>query len=159
MADFIFNVALGRIAEYHNRVDQSDPTNAALVVVAINTTETDANLRDLDTLAAVLANANTDEVANTGYARIVLDQDDLAAVSPDDANDRMDLDLADFEFGAITDDDVDWTDLLLCYDPDTTGGDDTAIIPLICFDFPITVDGSSITAQLNAAGYFRAAQA
>lgn len=156
MTDFIFNIAKGRVAELYNRVDQSDPTNAVLVVVAINTTEADDTLGDLDTLALVLANANTAEVANTGYARLVLDDTDLAAISPDDTNNRMDLDLADFDFGAITDDDVDWTDLIICYDPDSTGGDDTAIVPLAQFDFPITIDGSNVTATLNAAGFFRA---
>lgn len=156
MSDFVFNIAKGRVAELYNRVDQSDPTNAVLVVVAINTTATDAVLRDLDTLALVLANANTAEVANTGYSRIVLDQDDLAALAPDDSNDRMDLDLADFDFGAITDDDVDWTDLLICYDPDSTGGDDSAIIPLTCHDFPMEIDGSNVSAELNAAGFYRA---
>lgn len=156
MADQVFNVALGRIVELFNRVDQNDPTNAALVWVAINTSATDATLKDLDTLAAVLADGNTAEVANTGYARVVLDQDDVATISPDDANDRFDLDLADVDFGAITDDDVDWTDLLLCYDPDSTGGTDANIIPLIQFDFPVTIDGSNITAQVNASGVFRA---
>lgn len=156
MGDFVFNIAKGRVAEFYNRVDQSDPTNAVLVVVVINTTETDGNLQDLDTLALVLANANTVEVANTGYARIILDDTDLAAFAPDDGNDRVDLDLADFEFGAITDDDVDWTDILICYDPDSTGGDDTNIIPLTQHDFVVSIDGSSVTAQLAAAGFYRA---
>ena len=156
MTDFIFNVAKGRVAELYNRVDVSDPTNAVLVVVAINTTATDATLIDLDTLAAVIADVNTVEVANTGYARIVLDQDDLAAFAPDDTNDRVDLDLADFAFGAITDDDVDWTDLIICYDSDSTVGTDSDIVPLCQYDFPITIDGSSVTAVLNAAGFFRA---
>lgn len=157
MADFVFNVAKGRVAEFVNRVENSDPTNAVLVVVAINTSATDATLKDLDTLSAVLADANTAEVANTGYSRIVLDQDDTSALSPDDTNDRMDIDLADFAFGAITDDDVDWTDLLICYDSDSTGGTDANIIPLTCHDFAVTIDGSSVTAQLNAAGFYRAA--
>lgn len=155
MADFVFNIAKGRVTEYCHRVDQNDPTNAVLVVVVINTSATDATLKDLDTLAAIEADANTAEVTNSGYARIVLDQDDVAAVAADDANDRMDIDLADFEFGAITAGDG-WTDILICYDPDSTGGDDSAIIPLTCHDFAVTPDGSSITAQLNAAGFFRA---
>lgn len=156
MADFVFNVAKGRVAELVHRVENSDPTNAVLAVVAINTSATDDTLGDLDTLAAVLANGDTAEVANTGYSRIVLDQDDTAALSPDDSNNRMDIDLADFEWGAITDDDVDWTDIIICYDPDSTGGDDSAIIPLCQYDFAITIDGSSVTTQLNAAGFFRA---
>lgn len=155
MADFVFNIAKGKVREYHDRVAANDPTNSALVVVAINTSAADATLIDLDTLAAIEADANTEEVTNTGYSRIVLTDADLSASSPDDANDRVDLDFADLEFGAITDDDVDWTDLILCYDSDTTGGTDANIIPLILFDFPITIDGSSVTAQLNAAGYLR----
>lgn len=155
MADFVFNIAKGRVAELFNRVDQNDPTNAVLVVVAINTTATDATLKDYDTLAAVLGDANTAEVANTGYSRVVLDQDDVA-FSVDDTNDRVDLDIADIEWGAITDDDVDWTDILICYDSDSTGGTDANIIPLTCHDFAVTIDGSSITTQINAAGFFRA---
>lgn len=156
MTDFVFNIAKGRVGGYYDRVDNNDPANSALVAVAINTTATDATLIDLDTLAAVIADANTVEAANTGYARIVLTDADLSGQTPDDANDRSDFDFPDLEFGAITDDDVDWTDILICYDPDTTGGTDANIIPLTCHDFAVTIDGSSITAQLNAAGFFRA---
>ena len=156
MGDFVYNVALGRVAEFYNRVDQNDPTNAALVVVAINTTATDATLKDLDTLAAVLANEDTVEAGNTGYARKVLDQDDLAALAADDANDRVDLDVADIEWGAITDDDVDWTDIIICYDPDTTGGDDSAIIPLTQHDHTVSIDGNAVVTQLATAGFYRA---
>lgn len=156
MGDFAFNIAKGRAVELYNRVKVSDPTNAVLVAVAINTTATDAVLKDLDTLALVLANVNTAEVANTGYARIVLDQDDLNAIAPDDTNDRFDLDIPDLNWGAIADDDVDWTDVLLCYDPDSTAGDDSTIIPLSCHDYAITIDGSSLVTEINAAGFYRA---
>lgn len=153
MSDFVFNIAKGKIREYHDRVAGNDPTNAAFVIVAINTATADATLIDLDTLAAVLADGGTAEAANTGYARIVLDDGDLSASSPDDGNDVVDLDFADLDFGAITDDDVDWTDLVFCYDSDTTGGTDANIIPMIQFDFAISIDGSQVQALLNAAGY------
>jgi hypothetical protein len=156
MAASVFNISKGRVVEFANRVDVSDPTNAVFVVVALNSTATHATLRDLDTLALVIADVNTVEAANTGYARIVLDQDDITTISPDDANDRFDVDLADFEFGAITDDDVDWTHLVLCYDSDSTGGTDTNIVPMLLFDFAVTIDGSAVTAQVNASGVFRA---
>lgn len=158
MADFIFNVAKGRAVELVHRVDQSDPTNAVLVWVAINTSADDSVLEDLDTLAAVLANGDTAELGNTGYARQVLDDTDVAAISTflDDANDRYDVDLPDVDFGAITDDDVDITDLLLCYDPDSTGGADSAIIPIAQYDFPVEIDGSDVVAEVNASGAFRA---
>lgn len=155
MADFVFNIAKGRVAELFERVAQNDPTNAALVVVAIDTSATDATLKDYDTLAAVLGDANTAEVTNTNYARKVLTDSDLSAISPDDTNDRMDLDFADQTWSAVAAGDG-WTDLLICYDGDTTGGTDANIIPLTCHDFSVTPDGSDITAQLNAAGFFRA---
>jgi len=158
VADKIFNIALGRIAELYNRVDLSDPTNAVLVLVAINTSATDATLIDLDTLAAIEADANTAEVTNSNYARIVLDDSDLTAFSPDDTNDRVDLDIPDQTWTAIAAGDA-WTDLVLCYDSDSTAGSDSNIVPLILFDFAVTPDGSDITAQINAAGFFRAVQA
>ena len=155
MADFVFNVAKGRVAELYNRVDTNDPANSALIIVAINTTATDAVLRDLDTLAAVLANVDTAEVTNTNYARKVLTDADISALTIDDGNDRVDLDIADQTWAAIAAGTA-WTDLLICYDNDTTGGTDANIIPLTLHDFAITPDGSDIVAQIAAAGFFRA---
>jgi hypothetical protein len=153
MADFTFNIGKGRVAELYNRVDQSDPTNAVLVIVAINTSATDATLKDYDTLAAVLADADTAEVTNTNYARIVLDDTDLGALTVDDTNDRMPCDLADQTFSSIAAGDA-WTDLLVCYDSDSTGGTDANIVPLTCHDFEKTPDGSDIVVQI--ADFFRA---
>lgn len=156
MGDFVFNVAKGRVNELVNRVANNDPANSAIIIVAINTSETDGNLQDLDTLAAVLANGNTAELGNTGYARVVYTDSDLSTVTPDDTGNQQEADIPDIEFGAITDDDVDFTDLLVCYDSDTTSGDDSNIVPLTCHDFPIEVDGSEVIATINADGFFRA---
>ncbi len=155
MADLVFNVAKGRVAELYNRVDTNDPTNAVLVIVAVNTTATDATLRDYDTLAAVTGDANTAEVTNTNYARKVLTDSDLTAFAPDDTNDRVDLDFADQTWSAVASGDA-WTDLLVCYDSDSTGGADSAIVPCTLHDFAVTPDGSDITAEIDAAGFFRA---
>ena len=155
MSDFVFNIAKGRAAELYNRVAQNDPANSALVMVVINTTALDATLLDLDTLAAILADANTAEVTNTNYARKVLTDADLAAFSPDDTNDRVDLDVADQTWTAVTAGDG-WTDVVICYDPDTTGGTDSDLIPLTCHDFTVTPDGNDITAQIAATGFYRA---
>ena len=155
MGDFVFNVAKGRVAEFYNRVDQSDPTNAVLVIVAIDTSATDATLKDLDTLSAVLADANTAEVTNTNYARKVLSDSDLSALTVDDTNDRIDLDISDQTWSEVAAGDS-WTDLLICYDSDSTGGTDANIIPLTCHDFSVMPDGSDITAQIATAGFYRA---
>lgn len=153
MADFVFNIAKGRVAELYNRVATNDPANSAIVVVAIVTTATDATLRDYDTLSAVLGDVNTAEATNTNYARIVLTDTDLAALTVDDTNDRMPTDLADQTFSAIAAGD-NWTDILICYDNDTTGGTDANIIPLTFHDFAVTPDGSDLVVQI--ADFYRA---
>lgn len=154
MADFVFNIAKGRVAELYNRVQTNDPANSALVIVAINASATDATMTDYDTLAALLADVNVAEVTNTGYSRIVLTDADLAALSVDDTNDRMPCDIADQTFTAISAGDA-WTDLVICYDGDTTAGTDANLIPLTCHDFAITPDGTDIVAQV--ADFYRAA--
>lgn len=155
MADFVYNIAKGRVAELYNRVDLSDPANAVLVIVAIDTATADATLRDLDALSNVTGDAGTAEVTNTNYARKVLDDTDLTAFAPDDTNDRVDLDFADQTWTAVAAGDS-WTDLLVCYDSDSTGGTDANIVPCTQHDFAVTPDGSDITAQLATAGFFRA---
>ena len=156
MADQVFNIALGRVAELYNRVDLSDPTNAALIIVVLATSgiETDAVLKDKDDLAAVVA-GTTNEVTNTNYARKVLTDADIVAFAPDDTNDRVDLDIPDQTWTAVAAGDG-WNDLLVCYDSDTTGGTDANIVPLTMHDFVVTPDGSDITAQIAAAGFYRA---
>lgn len=155
MADFVFNIAKGRVAELYNRVDQNDPANSALIVVAVVSTATDAVMRDYDTLSALLGDANVAEATNSGYARKTLTDADLSAMAPDDTNDRMDLDIADQTWTAVAAGD-NWTDLVICYDNDTTGGTDANLIPLTLHDFSVTPDGSDITAQIAAAGFYRA---
>lgn len=46
------------------------------------------------------------------------------------------------------------TDLLFCYDSDTTAGTDANIVPLTCHPFAITPDGSDVTAAVT--DFFRA---
>lgn len=155
MADQILNIALGRIAELYNRVDLNDPTNAALIILVVSSTDTDALVKDVDDVAELLALALTAEVTNTNYARKTLVDTDLVAFAPDDTNDRVDLDIADQTFSAIAAGD-NWTDLVIAYDNDTGAGTDANIVPLAWYDFVITPDGSDITAVIDAAGFFRA---
>jgi len=156
MADQIFNIALGRMAELYNRVDLNDPTNAALIIVILATAgiETDAVLKDKDDLAAVVA-GTTNEVTNTGYARKTLTDTDLVAFAPDDTNDRVDLDIPDQTWTGVAAGDG-WNDFIVCYDSDTTGGTDANIVPGTMHDFVVTPDGSDITAQIATAGFYRA---
>ena len=159
MSDFVFNIAKGRVVEYYNRAENNDPTNSALIIVLLATTglESDAVLKDMDSLAAVVAGA-TNESTNTGYARKVLESVELAALpAPDDTNDRYDIDIPDQTWTAVANDGTGAiSKLLVCYDSDTTAGTDSNIIPLTSHDFAVTPDGSDIVAQIAAAGFFRA---
>lgn len=158
MADGVFNIAKGRVNELVARVDGNDPTNAGLVVVLLQaSSEADATLEDYDTLAALLGGSNS-EADFTNYARKVLTDPDVTAPTPDDTNNRQEADIADQTWssaGGASNNTLD--KLVVCYDPDTTGGADTALVPLTHHDFDITTNGGDITATINAAGFFRAA--
>lgn len=155
MADFVFNIAKGRVAELYNRVDSNDPANSALIVVAIDANgDTDGTMRDRDDLSALLG-GTANEVTNSGYARKVLTDSDLTAFAPDDANDRVDLDIPDQTWTAVGAGTA-WTDIVICYDNDTTGGTDSNIVPLTLHDFAVTPSGGDITMQVAAAGFYRA---
>lgn len=156
MADQIFNIALGRVAEFYNRIDNNDPANSAFIIAGINTADTDAAIKDVDDLAALLALASTAEVTNTNYARKVLTDTDIVAFAPDDTNDRVDLDIPDQTWTGVASGD-NWTDLIICYDSDTTGGADANIIPCTHHDFVVTPNGGDITMQVPATGFYRAA--
>lgn len=156
MANFVLNIAKGKVAEYAARVNANDPTNSVLVMAAFNTAAADSVIIDLDTLAAIEANASTAEVTNSGYSRKTIDNSGSITITVDDTNDRTDVDMPDQTFSAIAAGDA-WTDILIAYDSDSTGGTDANIVPCTWHDFAITPDGSDITVQLNAAGFFRAA--
>lgn len=155
MANLILNIALGSMAEWYKNVDGNNPANSALIVIAWNTTATDAVIKDLDTVAALEAEVNTAEVTNAGYARKTLTDVDLVAFAPDDTNDRVDLDIPDLTWTAVVAGTA-WTDLSVNYDNDTTVGTDANITPGTWHDFAVTPDGSDIIAQIAAAGFFRA---
>lgn len=156
MANMVLNIALGRVAEMYNRVDSNDPATAELYVIVFNAGDTDATIRDLDTVAAIEAAASTAEVTNTNYARKALTDADLSAFAPDDTNDRVDLVIADQTFTAIGAGDA-WTDVLIAYG--LNGGADSAKVPLTWHDFAVTPNGGDITVDVPTAGFYRATSA
>ena len=121
------NIAKGRINEFVNRVNDNDPATAGFVVVLLQDTglETLAVLQDYDTLAVLLAAANT-EVSVASYARLVLSDTDVAPPTVDDGADEQTFDTADFDFGALeAGENV--AASVICYAPDTGGADSTFI--------------------------------
>lgn len=154
MANQVFNIALGRSVEFYNRVKNNDPAASELVVAILATAglESDATLKDFNTFAEVVA-GTTNEVTNSGYAKKVLGDADLLAWAPDDGNDRWDLDIPDQTWTAVAAGDG-WSKAVINYDPvgSQTHSD---MIPMTHHDFVVVPDGSDITMQVNAAGFFR----
>ena len=156
MADFRFNRAAGRIVEFAERVNANDPANSVFVVLVLASSglESDAVLKDKDTLADVLS-GTTNEVTNTNYVRKTYANGTLT-ITYDDTNDRVDIDFADPVWTTPLAGDG-WAKLLVCYDPDSAGGTDADIRPLTAHDFPRTPSGINITATLDSSGFFRSA--
>lgn len=133
------------------RFGQLPDANDAILWVIFTGSETDANVRDADDLAALIA-LSLNEATFTGYARVTATS---VTVTVDDPNDRVDLDAADPQWSPTTAEAV--TRIGANYDPDTTGGTDSSIIPLFVDDFAFTTPTSgTITYSVAAGGFGRA---
>ena len=150
--DFVFNRALGEVKTLAALPNAND----ALVIVLLQATglQADDTLRDYDDLAALLA-ATNDEATFTNYARITRTTGIVPTI--DDTNNRLDIDIADFEWvnaGGAANNTI--AKLLVCYDPDTTAGTDSSVIPLTAHSYDEVTSGSTIQAQVATAGFYRA---
>jgi hypothetical protein len=142
MANIVFNVALGRLAQYGDLSAAAD--SLIMVPFAAAGLPSDATMRDYATLAAVKAGATE----QTTLGRKTLAN---VTVTVDNTNDRV----------AIDCDDVVWTAtsgaaigaVVICYKPDTASVD-SAIIPLTKHDVSMTPDGTNYT--LSVADFARA---
>lgn len=155
MPGLIFNVALGCGNELHNRVANGDPEDAGLVLVLLKTVESDANLRDHATLQTLLAAAGNEECDFTNYARKVLTDADIDPSVVDNAGNRRYSSISDqvwLSAGGATNNSI--VRLLVCYDPDTTGGGDSEIVPISSHVFEKETDGNDLTAFVDPSGYF-----
>lgn len=151
MADFEFNIAKGKTGYYATLPAAND----ALIVVLLKSSgiEADATMKDHDTLAALLA-GTSDECDFTNYARKTLAS---VTATVDDTNDRLDVDADDLSYtsaGGAANNTI--GKAIVCYDPDTTGGTDSSVIPLTAHDLSVTTDGSTLTITLPSGGFFRA---
>ena len=155
MADFTFNVSKGRGIQMALNVENNDPTAAVLRVYAIVSTDTDAAIKVVDTMAALFALTNTLEATNTNYASLTDDGTDLT-FDLDDTTHFYDAILADQTFTTILAGD-NWTHLIVAYDADGTGTAATTI-PMSSHDFVVTPNGGNIVADFPITGFFRAGE-
>lgn len=147
MANIVFNIALGKIKYYA----ELPATNDALIAVPIETSGivADSVMRDYADLNTLLAGASNEQ---TTMGRKTLAS---VTVTVDNTNDRVSVDCADITWTAATGNAI--SAIVICYDPDTTTGTDSDLIPLTKHDVTVTPDGSDLT--LTVADFFRATSA
>lgn len=153
MADAVFNIAKGAVAE------KIRDGAGNIVVLLLKANESAGVLVDRDTVADLLDGSPGDNIEAdfTNYARKT---GITGTVTVDDVNDRVDCDIPDQTWtsaGGATNNSL--TKLIVAYDEDASPADDAQLIPLTHHDFVLTTDTSDITAQVNAAGFFRASAA
>ena len=158
MANWIFNIAKGRVAELAGRVDAGDPAGARLVVCLLASTGLEAQsvLQDADTFAAVVAGA-TNESTNTGYAKKILAASDIGPFAPDDSTDAYLVDIPDQTWTGVAADGTGAIGaLVIGYTSVGAAPSDAQITPLSHHTFAVTPDGSDITAQIATGGFYSA---
>jgi hypothetical protein len=152
-AQFVFNIAKGKVARYADLPAASD--GLVLVWLKNANIESDATLKDYDTLAAILA-ASNDECDFTGYTRRALTG---VTATVDDSGDKMVVDSADPASYTNTGSAQIAGAAIVCYDPDTGTGTDADLVPLVqvlvgtlSFDQNVLIN-----VAINAAGLYDAA--
>lgn len=144
MADVVFNVVKGAAAE---KV-RDDPTKVG--VLLLKTAESDALMRDRATITAVLSGST--EADFTSYLRKT---GLTGTLTVDNTNDWAQVTIPNQTWasaGGATNNTL--VKLIVFYDE---GGSDATRIPLSAHDFVVTTDGSDLTAQVAATGFYRAA--
>lgn len=157
MATIVFNHALGIERTLVNNVKSGSPANSRLVLVGLAAAglEADSTLRRHKNLSTLLA-GSSNEPTNAGYVRKTIVAADIPVVAEDDVLDRFTTTWPNQEWTAVAAAGGAWGALVVCYDPDVTGGNDTEIIPIAKLDFTVTPDGNNIIFRPDASlGWLR----
>ncbi|GAF84231.1 unnamed protein product [marine sediment metagenome] len=158
MANGVFNICKGRARELYNRVKSNDPAGSQLVLILCTGTETEENIKECETVTALLATVLA-ECTFTNYVRTDLDDGDLAALpSPDHTADDAAFTLPDTTItsaGGASNDTI--SRLIVCYDISGTDADGT-LQPMTFHDFAITTNGGDLTMDFPTTELFLAGE-
>ncbi len=146
MADGVFTIAKGAAAEMFRDAAANG------IIMLLKAAEADATLADYDDIAALLVPAGNTEAVFTNYARKTAL---TGTITVDDTNDRVDIDIPDQTWTAAGNG-VNDTLVKLVVAYENAAADGTRV-PLTHHTFSVLTDGSDLTAQINASGFFRAA--
>ncbi len=153
MANYCFNIAKGRPAALHDAVNDNSPANSAIILIPLSAQGSEAEAQDYDTVAAVLG-GTSNEQASGNWSRKTLTDSDIVASVLNDTNNRRDLAIPQVQWtGPAPTTGNDTVGLLIAYDPDTTGGSDSDLIPISSHTFSVTANGNTVT--LNAGNYMQ----
>lgn len=152
MANFVFNIAKGKVNAFHQRSFGNYPTEKIIYLFLQSGCENDDLMKDRNTLADVLSASS--EASYTNYVRGEIDAA-TAPVVDDTADSQYSYNSAGGFYLAAQGNPViqDIAKLIICYDP---GGGDSSIIPLVAYDFVFTASGGDISGSEDPTGYFRA---
>lgn len=154
---FTANKGKGRIVELYNRVKNNEPANSAFVLIPLSAAGSEAEGQDYDDLKALLEDAGFTEQGGGGWERKTLTDSELAAFpEPDDENNRYDVENPEVNFGE-PEAGNDVVAFALCYDPNTTEGEDDTLEFLgqsLPASGTIEADGTEVT--VKAGEFFRA---
>jgi len=151
-SNVVFNIARGKLGYYA----ELPGTNDALIAVLLKSSglEDDATLVDHDTLSSLLA-GTSDECDFTNYARQTLSG---VTSTVDDSSNVLDIDSDNISWataGGAANNTI--GKLVVCYDPDTTGGTDADIIPLSAHSYDETTSGTTLVITIPSGGFLRSA--
>lgn len=146
MASFVFNVAKGKYGAY---AELTGGANDALILIPLETSglESQSVLEDKADFAAVVA-GTTNEQTTAGRKT-------LASVTSavDNTNNRWNVDAADVVYSGVAASNA-VAGFVVCYDPDTTAGTDSTLVPLSFHELAWTPDGNQFT--ITVSDLFRA---
>lgn len=157
MGDLAFNTTKGRVGELVVRINANDPANSVLKWSLWNITQSDAIQRDLDDIAAIEASGTNAELTsgtNANYVRKTLTDASGITRTVDDTNDWVDIDCPDQTWTALGAGTA-VNHAISHYDPDSTGGTDSADLPVSQHAVAITPDGSDVTLVMPTGGFYR----
>lgn len=138
MASKTFNVAKGSLRYYAGLPG----TNDAFLVIPCSAFETDATLVDRATMSTVLSNGTTEQ---TTLGRKTVTS---VTITQNDTSDTVKISIADQTWTAASGTAV--VGVIIAYDPDTTGGTDSSVVPLLKLDGALTPDGNDASTVFDA---------
>lgn len=136
MGNVAFNISKHKIGYYLSLPAANDAIK--IILLKDSGLDPDAQIRDYDTIAAMLSGNTEQTVMGRKTATGV-------TTTVDDANEMVKLSIDDLVWLAASGDPV--GALVTYYDPDTTSSTDSTRIPLTKHDFIITPAGGDVTVE------------